>query len=350
MLGAAVRDRPLAGARRARSARGRAPAPDPPLVGRERELRRLDEAFERAAQRRAPQLVTVIGEPGIGKSRLARELAARLAAAREVLDGTLPALRARASPTGRSARWCSRRLRGRPLEALTAGCPTGRPRRPRSRGTLGLDESAPGESTPLGIPAALRRCRARRRRSCSPFEDVHWAEPPLLDLVDDLAARLRRRARAAALPRPPRAARPPARRGRGGRRCTCGTAQSPTRAGGCWPPRGRLSESHAHGGRGARPAATRSSSSSWRCTWPSAPGRRRLPPALHALLAARLDLLDAAASGRCSTLARGRGRALPPRRRAGARRRRSARRDGRRSLDALVAARAAAAGAGRHRR
>ena len=38
----------------------------------------LDEAFERAAREREPQLVTVIGEPGIGKSRLARELTARL--------------------------------------------------------------------------------------------------------------------------------------------------------------------------------------------------------------------------------------------------------------------------------
>ena len=46
---------------------------DRPLVGRERELRLLNEVFGRARADRGLQLVTVIGEPGIGKSRLLAE-------------------------------------------------------------------------------------------------------------------------------------------------------------------------------------------------------------------------------------------------------------------------------------
>jgi class 3 adenylate cyclase/tetratricopeptide (TPR) repeat protein len=46
-----------------------------PFVGRELEMPLLIGTFERAAQQRAVQLVTVVGEPGVGKSRLVGELA-----------------------------------------------------------------------------------------------------------------------------------------------------------------------------------------------------------------------------------------------------------------------------------
>jgi class 3 adenylate cyclase/tetratricopeptide (TPR) repeat protein len=45
-----------------------------PLVGRELEKTLLVGTFERSAQQRACQLVTIVGEPGVGKSRLAAEL------------------------------------------------------------------------------------------------------------------------------------------------------------------------------------------------------------------------------------------------------------------------------------
>ena len=44
------------------------------LVGRERELRVIRDAFERARHERTPQLLTLVGVPGIGKSRLVYEL------------------------------------------------------------------------------------------------------------------------------------------------------------------------------------------------------------------------------------------------------------------------------------
>ena len=50
-----------------------------PLVGRELEKPLLIGTFERAAQQRSVQLVTIVGEPGVGKSRLVAELFAYLA-------------------------------------------------------------------------------------------------------------------------------------------------------------------------------------------------------------------------------------------------------------------------------
>ena len=50
------------------------PAARTPLVGREREVDQLVGALERARQQRSPELVSLIGVPGIGKSRLVGEL------------------------------------------------------------------------------------------------------------------------------------------------------------------------------------------------------------------------------------------------------------------------------------
>jgi class 3 adenylate cyclase len=49
-----------------------------PLVGRELEKSLLIGTFERSAQQRSVQLVTIVGEPGVGKSRLVAELFAYL--------------------------------------------------------------------------------------------------------------------------------------------------------------------------------------------------------------------------------------------------------------------------------
>src|SRR6185369_4063007 len=49
-----------------------------PLVGRELEKPLLIGTFDRAAQQRSVQLVTIVGEPGVGKSRLVAELFAYL--------------------------------------------------------------------------------------------------------------------------------------------------------------------------------------------------------------------------------------------------------------------------------
>jgi class 3 adenylate cyclase len=52
-----------------------------PLVGRDRELGVLSDAFERVRRDRESQLVTIVGVPGIGKSRMVAELFQQLASA-----------------------------------------------------------------------------------------------------------------------------------------------------------------------------------------------------------------------------------------------------------------------------
>src|SRR5918996_3160322 len=59
-----------------RSRTGIDPGPTTPLVGRQAELRLLQEQYLRSLEAPTPRLVTVVGAPGIGKSRLVRELAA----------------------------------------------------------------------------------------------------------------------------------------------------------------------------------------------------------------------------------------------------------------------------------
>ncbi|HET9469742.1 MAG TPA: adenylate/guanylate cyclase domain-containing protein, partial [Usitatibacter sp.] len=59
-----------------------------PLVGRERELRRMEAAFDDVEAGRA-QVLSLIGEPGAGKSRLQREFFARLEAAGRLEGATI---------------------------------------------------------------------------------------------------------------------------------------------------------------------------------------------------------------------------------------------------------------------
>jgi predicted ATPase len=49
------------------------------MVGRERELRMLLEAFDRSVAEARCVLATVIGMPGVGKSRLVHEFVAAIA-------------------------------------------------------------------------------------------------------------------------------------------------------------------------------------------------------------------------------------------------------------------------------
>ncbi len=56
-----------------------------PLVGRTRELDALTSTLERVKQEREPQLVTLVGVPGIGKSRMAWELFGAIAQGDELV-------------------------------------------------------------------------------------------------------------------------------------------------------------------------------------------------------------------------------------------------------------------------
>jgi class 3 adenylate cyclase len=136
---------------------------DTRFVGQERELERLRAAFDEIASTGA-RLVTVVGEPGIGKSRLAQELLSSLAA-------HAPVLVARCPPYGEGTTFSPLR------EAIREA---------------GRDESA-FEGSSYEVFAAMRGMfeeLARERPVVAVFDDVHWAEETLLDLIEHLSVRL----------------------------------------------------------------------------------------------------------------------------------------------------------------
>jgi class 3 adenylate cyclase len=170
-----------------------------PLVGRRRELETLLGALERARRDREPQLVTLVGVPGIGKSRLVAELFANL-------GGELTFWRqGRALPYGEGVSFWALtemvkaqagiRENDSETEAeakLRASVEALIPDDEREwvlehlLPLLGLASDAPryGDSFP-----AWRRYfegLAEQRMLVLVFEDLHWADEGLLDFVDHL--------------------------------------------------------------------------------------------------------------------------------------------------------------------
>ena len=161
---------------------------DEPMVDRFDEMELTRSTFEHAVRSRHAHLLTVLGEAGIGKSRLAQEAADELCGDATVLTGRC------LSYGDGVAFWPLR-------EALTQG--TGGDSREVIRGllndaddadvvaeivtaTLGL---APAERVGEQVPWAFRRLleeMAGERPVILVLEDIHWGEGPLLDLVDYL--------------------------------------------------------------------------------------------------------------------------------------------------------------------
>ena len=178
-----------------------------PLVGRCEELNWLSDGLARTLRERTPQLVTLVGVPGIGKSRLVWELAEQVDADPELIvfwrqgrslpygegvafwavaemvkaqagiletdsaDATETKLREMLAdfiPDAESARWIESHMR--PLVGLTGEADPSAER---------LDEAF----------SAWRRffeALAERRPLALVFEDLHWADDNLLDFIDYL--------------------------------------------------------------------------------------------------------------------------------------------------------------------
>jgi DNA-binding SARP family transcriptional activator len=157
-----------------------------PLVGRGEELGDVVGAFERAAAKRQPHLVTVFGAPGLGKTRLGIECAERLRAGATAViarcrageEATYAPLREliEALAEGEPAAWTQRRL-GDEVGARLAH---------QLNAATGL---AAGPAHAEDVALATRRLLtglARKRPLLLVIEDVHWAAPAFLDLVESL--------------------------------------------------------------------------------------------------------------------------------------------------------------------
>jgi DNA-binding SARP family transcriptional activator/tetratricopeptide (TPR) repeat protein len=166
---------------------------DTPFVGRGRELAQLRSAYERACGENAPCLFTVFGEAGIGKSRLAAEARLALISEARVLVG-------RCLPYGEGITFAALReivsqaLGGEPAHALgllLAGEPDGARVAGSVGGLLGLTPA--GATLEEGFWGVRRLCEglARSRPLVLIFEDVHWAETTMLDLIEYVAENAR---------------------------------------------------------------------------------------------------------------------------------------------------------------
>ena len=180
-------------------------APRSPLVARARELGLLRAALARARDERRPRLLTVVGEPGIGKSRLVFELWREVEAAPELVvwrqGRCLPygegvalwalgeIVKAQAGiqesdPADRAAGKLARVVADLVPDEREAAWVTG-----HLSPLVGLAALLPGSDRREEAFAAWRRfCEALAAQTPAVLvvEDLHWADEALLDFLDHL--------------------------------------------------------------------------------------------------------------------------------------------------------------------
>jgi class 3 adenylate cyclase len=177
-----------------------------PLVGRDKEIDLLRDALARARQEQTPQLVTLVGVPGIGKTRLVAELFADIEAdpdliywrqgrclpygegvtywalsemvkaqagildsdTEEEVEQKLEASIVEVLPAASDAAWVEGHLR--PLVGLAEAISAGGDRRAEAYAAWRRFFEALAEQRPLVLV----------------FDDLHWADESLLDFVDHL--------------------------------------------------------------------------------------------------------------------------------------------------------------------
>jgi class 3 adenylate cyclase/tetratricopeptide (TPR) repeat protein len=169
-----------------------------PLVGRDDELSLLENTYTRVVKNKRAHLVTIFGEPGVGKSRLAREFL-------ETLEGAT-VLQGRCLPYGEGITYW-------PLAEMvkvSAGIHDDEPVRQAFdklraccedeaiadllANASGVLEAVEAEATGQEIAWAAREWAVRLAEPqplVLVFEDIHWAEEPLLELAEHLAEYVR---------------------------------------------------------------------------------------------------------------------------------------------------------------
>ncbi len=141
------------------------------------------------AYERSPQRVVLMGPAGIGKTRLAREVGDTLAERATVLVG-------RCLPYGEGiAFWALaeivRQLAGETdplaaLESVLADDPRADVLADRVLQAAGLEEPTAAREDLTGAVRDLFAALAREQPVVLVLEDLHWAEPALLDLIEHL--------------------------------------------------------------------------------------------------------------------------------------------------------------------
>ncbi|RPH36187.1 MAG: zinc-ribbon domain-containing protein, partial [Chloroflexi bacterium] len=181
-----------------RSAAGHERRFDSPMVGRERPRRLLDEAFAEARDQRLCHLFTILGSAGVGKTRLLNEFVTSLGDSARVVHG-----RCLSYGEGITYWPISEIVRAETGIGLTPG---GEPAADVARIAEVLGDNADrdriaervgeaigltrGEPVPDETPWAIRsflEALAADRPLVVVLEDLQWAQPLLLDLVEHIA-------------------------------------------------------------------------------------------------------------------------------------------------------------------
>jgi class 3 adenylate cyclase/tetratricopeptide (TPR) repeat protein len=145
---------------------------DTRLVGRLRERRALDDAWERVHSENSCQLFTILGAAGVGKSRLTAEFLAALSG--------VPIVRGRCLSYGEGITYW-------PVVEVVLQLGR-RPSDPRAAAAISAlmgesDEPATADE----VAWAFRSLLEESAPVVCVFDDLHWAEPTFLDLVDHVA-------------------------------------------------------------------------------------------------------------------------------------------------------------------
>jgi hypothetical protein len=165
---------------------------DTQLVGRDKELKALKRAWEEVVDEREARMVTVVGDAGVGKTRLVREIMDRLASeGARIISG-------RCLPYGDGITYWP--LRGMVLSAAGVrqedtpeeaqekilACVRDRDVADRLASATGLSSAA---FTVQDIAWGARRFMqaiAAESPVVALFDDIHWAEPAFLELMENL--------------------------------------------------------------------------------------------------------------------------------------------------------------------
>ncbi len=165
---------------------------DAPMIGREAELRAIIGAFERSVADRGCRLVTIMGEAGVGKSRLVLE------ALRELGDRAI-VLRGRCLPYGEGITFWPVAEAVRRAAGISDEDPPEEARRRIAdllEGAERSDRIAEGVAELIGLGERARTAEegfwavrrffeglARRQPLVLVFDDIHWGEETFLDLL-----------------------------------------------------------------------------------------------------------------------------------------------------------------------
>jgi len=166
------------------------------FVGRDQELERLVRAYDATVEQRHPRLVTIVGDAGVGKTRLARELWDRLP--QQNPEPLRRIGRCLSYGTG-TAYWALGEVLKEHLDLLESDAPEVALDRLGAREILGLalGLDVARDLHPLAVRDRFQDAWAEfladvvaDRPTVVLVEDIHWAEEQLLDLLEYVLGRV----------------------------------------------------------------------------------------------------------------------------------------------------------------